>query len=198
MRRGAAGWLAVLLAAPPLAAQWRVGAELGSLRFWGNAIDTTVSADRPNARPSPLASYALEVERRAGALALGLTVRHGRGGAGVENRSVAIDEKGLLKLYEIAPQVALRIATPGHAGALRLRGGPLFDRWTFAGGTPSSRVGAHAAMSLEWPLGGRWTARVLAGMAVSAGVFNRDDLPPAFAPRAAWRRGLAAGILFGR
>jgi hypothetical protein len=188
----------LLFAAAPLAAQWRVGADLGTLRFWGSALDTSASGDPGRARPSRTASYNVEIERRIGALGLGVGVLYSRGGVGVENAAVAIEEKGLLKLYEIAPHVALLLAKPGPGGELRVRVGPMFDRWSFTGGTASKRVGAHAAVSLGWPLGGPWTALVQAGVAVSACVFNAEDLPPTFARRATWRRGLAAGVRIGR
>jgi hypothetical protein len=189
------GSLAVwLFAAPPLAAQWSIGAEVGMLRFWGTAIDTSTSQDPASTRPSPSTSYALRVQRRFGTLAVGIGVLYSRTGVGVENAAVAVEGKGLVKLYEIAPEVSCLVAKPGPGGALHVHVGPLFDRWSLAGGKDARRVGARAAVALDWPLGGRWTGTLQGGAAVYASVFQAEDLPAEFAPRATWRRALSAGI----
>jgi len=188
---GMAVWL---FAAPSLAAQWSVGGEVGMLRFWGTAVDTTTSQDPASTRPSPSTSYALRVQRRFGALGVGIGILYSRMGVGAENGAVAVEEKGLVKLYEIAPEVSLLVATPGPGGALRVHAGPVFDRWSPIGGKDMRRVGARAAVALEWLLGGRWIGTLQGGAAVSASVLRAEDLPAEFAPRATWRRGLSAGI----
>jgi hypothetical protein len=188
---GLALWL---FAAAPLAAQWSVGAEVGMLRFWGTSIDTVTPGDPSRARPSPSTSYAVRVQRQVGRIGLGIGVLYSKGGAGVEQGSVAIDEKGLLKLYEVAPEVSFLVAKPGPGGGLRLRVGPMYDRWSLKGGTNPRRVGAHAAVSLDWPLGGRWTGSLEGGAAVSAGVFEEEDLPPEYVRRATWWRSISTGV----
>jgi hypothetical protein len=63
-----------LFAAPPLAAQWSVGAGVGMLRFSGTAIDTSTSQDPASTRPSPSTRYALRVQRGFGTLGVGIGV----------------------------------------------------------------------------------------------------------------------------
>ena len=189
-----AGIALALLATSPLAAQWSVGAELGMVSFSGTSVDTTTASDPGKARPSPAASYALRVERRAGRIGAGIGVLYSKGGAGVANGSVAVDEKGVLKFYEIAPEVSFLVARPGGVGSFRLHLGFMFDRWDLKGGTVNTRLGAHTAASLSWPLVGQLWVLFQGGAAVSAGVFSVEDLPDTFARRATWRRSVSAGV----
>jgi hypothetical protein len=188
---GLALWL---FAAAPLAAQWSVGAEVGMLRYWGTSLDTVATSDAARARPSPSTSYAVRVQRQFGRIGLGIGVLYSRGGAGVEQGPVAIDEYGLLKLYEVAPHVSFLVAKPGPGGGLRLRVGPMYDRWSLKGGTNPRRVGAHAAVALDWSLGGRFAGTLQCGGAVSGSVFGTENLPVEFGPRATWRGAMSAGV----
>lgn len=188
---GLALWL---FAAVPLAAQWSVGAEVGMLRFSGTAIDTVTPGDPSRARPSPSTSYAVRVQRGFGKVGIAIGVLYSKGGVGVEKATIAVEEKGLVKFYEVAPEISFLVATPGPGGALRLHVGPMLDRWSLEGGTDPQRVGAHAGVALEWSLGGRWAGILQGEAAVSAGVFQGEDLPAEFAPRATWRRGVSAGF----
>ena len=189
-----AGIALALLAPSPLAAQWSVGAEIGLLTFSGTSTDTTTASDPGKARPSPAGSYALRVERRAGRIGAGIGVLYSSGGAGVANRSVSVDEKGVLKFYEVAPEISFLIARPGGLGSLRLHVGFIYDRWDLKGGTVNKRFGGHTAASLSWPLIGRLSVLFQGGAAVSAGVFSVEDLPDTFVRRATWRRALSAGV----
>jgi hypothetical protein len=116
------------------------------------------------------------LERYFGTIGLGIAVLYSKSGAGVESATIAVEEKGVVKMYAVAPEVSLLVARPGPGGALRLRLGPSFDRWALTGGDTTWRVGARAAVSLEWPLGGPWIGSLQAGAAVSAGVFDAEDL----------------------
>ena len=106
-----------LFAAAPLAAQWSVGAELGMLTFWGTSIDTTTSDDPPSEHPSPARSYAVGVQRRFGSLGVGIGLLRLRGGARVENGSLALDVKDGVKLDEVVVELSFLIARPGSGGA---------------------------------------------------------------------------------
>lgn len=189
------GWLAVwLFAAAPLAAQWTVDADLGMLGFWGTSIDTTTLDDPASERPSPATSYAVGVQRRFGTLGVRIGLLYSSGGARVENGAFAVDVKDGVKLYEVSAEVSFLIAKPGPGGALRLHIGPMLDQWTLAGGADTRRVGAHAAVSLDWPIAGRWTGVFRGGVAVSSCVFSAPDFPAEYAQQATWRRALSAGI----
>ena len=188
------GFALWLFAAAPLAAQWSVGAEVGMLRFGGTSIDTATPGAPHRARPSPSTSYGVRVERRFGTVGVGLGVLRSTGGVGVENAELAVEEKDMLKFFEITAEVSFLIAKPGPGGALRLRIGPVFDRWLLTGGDTTWRTGGRGAASLEWSLGGRWIGTLEGGAAVTAGVLGQQDLPAEFARRATWRRAVSAGV----
>jgi hypothetical protein len=187
---GLAVWL---FASPALAAQWSAGVEVGMLRFSGTSIDTT-PGDTARARPSPSTSYAVRVERRIGRIGVGIGFLYSQGGVGVGNATVTVEETGDLKIYEIAPEISLLIARPGPGGALRVHVGPIFDRWRLKYEEENrDRVGGRAALGLDWSLGGRFCGSLLGEAVVSPGVFSPEDLPPGFARRTTWRRGVSAG-----
>lgn len=188
---GLAVWL---FAAAPLAAQWSAGVEVGMLKFWGSSIDTSTPGDPTRARPSPSTTYAVRVQRYFGAAGVGIRLLYSSGGVGVENGSVSVEEKGVLKLAEVAPEASLRVAEPGPGGALRLHAGPVIGRWSPKDVPRRTRVGARAAISLDWPLAGRWTGTLEAGVAMSSSVFLNDEVPEGYVLRAMWRRALSAGI----
>lgn len=189
---GLAVWL---FAAPALAAQWSAGVEIGMLRFSGTSIDTVTPGDSSRARPSPSTSYAVRVERRLGRVGLGVGFLYSKGGVGVVNSTVTVEETGFLKVYEFAPEVSFLIARPGPGGALRVHVGPVFDRWRLKYEEETRhRVGARAALGLDWSLGGRFSGILLGEAAVTPGVFSPEDLPPGFARRTTWRRGASAGV----
>lgn len=188
---GLALWL---FAAAPLAAQWSAGVEVGTLRFGGSAIDTSTPNDPHRARPSPSTSYEVRVQRDFGKIGVGIGVLYSKSGVGVETATITVEERSLAKFYAIAPEVSFLVAKPGPGGALRLRAGPSFDRWALTGGDTTWRVGARAAVSLDWPLGGPWIGILQAGATVSECVFDVEDLPPGFVRSATWRRAVSVGI----
>ena len=183
-----------LFGAAPLAAQWSAGVEVGMLRFWGTSIDTVTPGDPTRARPSPSTSFSVKVQRDFGRVGVGIGVLYSKGGAGVENATVAVEEKNLIKVYEVAPEVSFRVARLGPGGALRLHVGPSYDRWSLTDGSDTRRIGARAAVAVDWSLGGRFIGTLQGGAAVSAGVFGREDLPFEFARRATWRRSVSTGV----
>jgi len=168
---GLALWL---FAAPPLTAQWSASLEVGMLRYWGSSIDTATPRDPARARPSPSTSYAARVERRVGKIGVGVGFLYSKGGIDVGNATNTVQEAGLLKLYEVAPEISFLLASPGPGGAVRMHVGPLFDRWQpqYEGEDPRQRVGAHAALGLDWSLGGRCGGTLKVEVAVIPGVFS--------------------------
>jgi hypothetical protein len=141
-------------------------------------------------------SYAARVERRFGKIGVGIGFLYSKGGIGVESATTTVEEAGLLKLYEVTPEISFLIAKPGPGGALRVHVGPLFDRWQpqYEGEDPMQRVGARAALGLDWSLGGRCSGTLNGEVAVTPGVFRGEDLPLGFARRATQRRAVSAGL----
>jgi hypothetical protein len=70
-------------------------------------------------------------------------------GVGAENGAVAVEEKGLVKLYEIAPEVSFLVAKPGPGGALRVHAGPR----STGGRRQVGRTPGEWAPAPRWPSG---------------------------------------------
>jgi len=186
-----AAWV---LLAPPLAAQWSAGAEIGLLGFTGGGADTSAAGAGNVLRPSTGRTYALRVQRQGSTFGFGVSVLYSHTGVGAENDEMVVEAKGTMTLYEVAPEVFVVVARPGAGGALRLHAGALLDRWSLQGYEDRDRGGALAAASLDWPVAGPWTATFRAGVALGSSVFMQDELPDGFATRATWRRSIAAGL----
>lgn len=189
---GLAVWLVV---APSLAAQWSVAADVGMLAYNGGAFDTSRVADPAMIRPSPGRAYGLHVQRHFDRFGVGLGVLYSSTGVGAEGETVIVEQKGVLKFYEVAAEVLILLAQPGAGGALRLHLGPLLDVWSLTGGEEDrTRVGAQVAVSLDSPMIGPLTGTFQAGVALTPSPWEDGDLPDGYARRIMWRRGFAAGI----
>jgi hypothetical protein len=188
---GLAVWLVV---APSLAAQWSVGVDVGMLGFGGSAFDTSGAVDPATIRPSPGRAYGLRVQRQSGAVGVGLGVLYSSTGVGAEGQSVVVEEKDVLKLYEVVPEVLILLARPGAGGALRMHLGPVVDTWSFTGEKDRTRVGAQVGLSLDWPMIGRLTGTFQGGIGLTPSAWAESDLPDGYALRATWRRAISAGV----
>lgn len=190
---GLALWLVV---APSLAAQWSVAADVGMLAYNGGASDTSSLADPATIRPSSGRVYGLHLERHVNTtFGVGLGVLYSGTGVGAEGETVIVEQKGVLKFYEVAAEVLILLAKPGAGGALRLHLGPLLNVWSLTGEEEDrTRVGAQVAVSLDWPMFGPLTGTFQAGVALSPSPWENGDLPDGYEKRVLWRRGFAAGI----
>jgi len=188
---GLAVWLVV---APSLAAQWSAVAEVGRVDFHGGAFDTSSVADPATIRPSPGRAYSLHVRRQVSTFGVGLGVLYSSTGVGAEGKNVIVEEKGVLKFYEVAAEVLILLAKPGAGGALRLHLGPLLDIWSLTGEKDRTRVAAQIAVSLDWPMIGAVAGTFRAGVALGPSAWLDDELPDGYERRMIWRRAFTAGI----
>jgi hypothetical protein len=181
--------------AAPAAAQWSVAIDAAATVFSGASRDTTL-AEPTGFHPHRPTLFAGRVDRRVGRLGVGLAV--GVAGADLieEGPDAGAVVKHILDLVEVAPEVSLLVAATPAGAALRVHAGPLVDVWSPDGGDDRTRVGGHAAASLEWPIAGRLAGVVRAGAAVTGSLFNADELPPGFVRRAMWRRTVSLGARY--
>jgi hypothetical protein len=187
------GFLA--LTAPQLAAQWGVELELAASRFSGTARDTSASGPATSG-PSHPTMLALRVDRRAGSAGVGFGVLYASVGVLAEGPDFAVVSKHVLTFVELAPEVSWRFARTDSGAEFRVHLGPMADIWHPDGGTSRTLIGAHAALSLEWPIAGPVVGAVRTGAAVTGPVFERGDLPPGFERRATWRRWVALALRY--
>lgn len=184
---------ALACAATPLAAQWSLGAEIGLLACRGGASDTATSGTPNTLRPSQGATYALRVQRSFGTFGAGMSFLYSSTGVGAENEETTVEAKSSMELLELAPEAFVVLARPGAGGAVLLHAGILLDHWSLQT-DGRDRVAALAAVSLDWPMTGRWSGTFRAGLAVGPSVFDEEEMPDGFKRHATWRRSIAAGV----
>ncbi len=173
------------------AAQWGVSAEIGVAQFSGTSRDSggaTVGPYRPT-------TFAVRFDRGDGPVRVALDVLYAEPGLAGEQGDVAFVQYGVVSLWEIAPQVALRLARFGAGVEARIEAGPAFDLWNFDG-DQRNRVGGRAAAVVQWPL-----ARALMGSfrvtgVWSGSVFDPGDTPSGVERRATRRFGVALGLRY--
>ena len=179
-------WCGVVLA------QWTLGAEVGSDRFWGGSVETT--AERRSFRPYLPTTFGVRVERREGRLGAGLRLRYTSASLALEGADAVVAAKGVFTVYSAAAEVIYRVMSVGSVNQLVLHLGPLFEVWSVIDENSETRVGVQGAMSLNVPLGGRFAGSIMAGAALIASPFEEAQLDPSFERRALWRRRFAVGV----
>jgi hypothetical protein len=173
-------------------AQWTLGAEVGSDRFWGGSVEAT--PERRSLRPYRPTTFGVGLERRVGRLGVGLRLRYASAALALEGPDALSAVKGVFTVYSISPEVVYRIAAVGSANQLLVHGGPLFEVWSVVDEDSQTRVGIQGAVSLNLPLGGRLAGSLMAGAALIPSPFGKAQLDPSFERRALWRRRFAVGL----
>ena len=179
-------WCGVVLA------QWTLGAEVGSDRFWGGSIETT--AERRSFRPYRPTTFGVRVERREGRLGAGLRLHYASASLALEGADAVVAAKGIFTVYSAAAEVIYRIISVGSVNQVVLHLGPLFEVWSVIDENTETRVGVQGALSLNVPLGGRFGGSIMAGAALIPSPFGKGQLDPSFERRPLWRRRFAVGL----
>lgn len=190
--------VAVLMAALPLRAlsgQWLVGADVAALRFAAVAEETSSEGQWTTLTASTAA--ALRVERQFAQVRLGLGIVHARAGLAIGDRNLVVEARDVFRLWEFAPEVAVRIAGVGSQPTVWLHAGPLLDVWLPEGDETRSRAGAHAGASLTFPLLRRVSGTVRVQGSLTPSVFDADEPPPGFERRSTRRFEVAVGGRYG-
>jgi hypothetical protein len=188
---------AIAAVAPPCAtAQRSLGLEVALSRFSAASLDTTSGGSRNSFHPHQPTLFGVRLDWQLGRAGLGLGVLYGEAGLVDENGEVAVVQKGVFALLELAPEVSLRIARSGTGTDVRIHAGPVFDVWTEQGGGGRIRDGAQGAVSADWPVAGRLAGTVRATVARTSSVFDAGELPVDFERRAMWRRSLSLGLRY--
>lgn len=177
---------------PSALAQWAVTAEVGADRFWGGSIENT--AERRSFRPYRPTTFGVGLERRVGRLGAGIRVRYASAALALEGEDAVVAAKGIFTVYSATPELVYRIISVGAVNQIRLHLGPLFEVWSIVDEGSQTRVGIQGAVSLDLPLGGRFSGSLMAGAALTPSPFEEGQLDPAFERRALWRRRLAVGL----
>jgi hypothetical protein len=185
--------LLVLAAAPPrtLPAQWGVAAEIGVARFGGTSRDSAGIVVGPY-RPT---TFGLRLDRGFGAARVGMAVLYARTGLAGEQEGLVVVDYNAASLWEVAPEVSIRLARFGAGVEARVEGGPVVDSWELDG-QRRARVGARGAVGLECPLAGRFTWSLRATGVVSGSIIEAAEAPPGVERRPTRRGGVSIGLRY--
>jgi hypothetical protein len=173
------------------AAQWGISADIGVARFGGSSRDTAGTRVGPY-RPT---TFELRVDRGAGATRVAIAVLYAKTGIAGERAGLAIVQYDVASLWEIAPQVSLRLMRFGSGVDVRFEGGPAFELWDLDG-QGRNRVGGRAATVVEWPLGGGLTGSLHVNAVLSGSVFDASDAPSGVERLPTRRFGVAVGLRY--
>jgi hypothetical protein len=193
---GLTGFAVLLLASGCLVStalgQWTAGLEVGATRYWGGSAET--GGDKRSFHPYRPTAFGVGVEHKIRQFAYGLQVRYAEAGLGLEGDGATGVIEGVFTVVSIAPEVSYRLATLGSVTELRLHAGPLLEIWGIIDERTRAHPGAQTAISLDLPLGGRFSGSFLGGMALTPSVFQDGLLGQGFEPRALWQRRFAVGL----
>ena len=194
MRTLAATLVVVAVAAGPwcrLQGQWAIAADIGVARFGGTSRDSSGATVGPY-RPT---TFGLHLDRGSSRVRVGVGVLYAKTGLAAEGRGVAVVQNDIGSLWEIAPELSLRVARFGTGIEARVDAGPTIDFWNFDG-ERRNRVGGRAAAVAEWPLAHALTGSLRVSGMLSGSVFDAADTPSGVERRATRRVGVAVGLRY--
>src|SRR2546430_12531266 len=116
----AARLVAGLVVPGTVSAQWGIAAEIGVARFGGSSRDTSGTTVGPY-RPT---TVELRLDRGRGFARVALALLYAKTGIAGEQPGLAVVQYDLASLWEVAPQVSLRLARFGAGVDVRLEAGP--------------------------------------------------------------------------
>ncbi len=173
------------------AAQWGVSAYVGVARYGGSSRDTSGTRVGPY-RPT---TFELRLDRVVGTTRVAFTVLYAKTGIAGERAGLAVVQYDVASLWEVAPQVSLRVTRFGAGVDVRLEGGPAFELWDLDG-QARNRVGGRAATVLEWPLARALVGSLHVNAVLSGSLFDASDAPSGVERHATRRFGVAVGLRY--
>ena len=192
--------LLLSIASTPLWAQWRLGVQLGAARFWGGSID--MEGGQTSFRPYRPTTFGMALERQAGSYAFGLQVHYFQARLSLEGPEALVAAgEDAFKTVSFSPEAVVRIVTLGPGNEVRIHGGPILEVWDVVDNDTRTRLGAQGSVSLDVPLGGRFTGVIAAGAAVTPSPYEEGELDlgpgaPTYDLKTLWRRSLGLGLRY--
>lgn len=183
----------------PLPGQWRVGLEVGAARFWGGSVDT--GGEGTSFRPYRPTTFGVALERQAGRYAFALEVHYFEAGLALEGPEVVIASDGAFTSVSVSPEAALQVTTLGSTSQLWIHAGPVLEIWDVIDNDSRTRLGLQGSVSLDVPLGSRFSGVLKAGGAVSPSPYKEGELDlgagaPTYERRALWRRSFGLAVKY--
>lgn len=193
--------LACLMAWPAgLAAQaggWHLHGEVAASHVTEAARSAPLADEEITLRPYRPTTYGIRLERWGDGVGVGIALRYARPPLAFDGPQVGIiDRASAFTLYEVAPEVSMRVAGTAAGPSVRARVGPVVDVWSWALGGTRARLGARGAIGVDLPIGGRVAATIGAAATLTESMFSGEDVEPEFEPRAALRTEVGLGLRY--
>src|SRR5262245_13534570 len=120
MRRASLAVIALaVVAARGGAAQFAVEVRIGQARFGGVSQDTTSGTqDKPSGHPYRPTLWGLRVSSEFGRIGAAVTIHYAPASFAVEGDSIAVVFKRQMTLYEITPELTLRLVSTATGATL--------------------------------------------------------------------------------
>ena len=195
MRRFVAVAVLLLWLPLPAAAQWRIGLGAAWERAAGFSRGQT-EGETVRFVPYRPRTWAGRVDWFRQRLGGSLEIRWAEPDLGLEGQSgaVVLANSGT-SVLGVRPAVALRLARLTEHVTLAAEAGPILELWSFTD-EDRQRISGEAGLYLDVGLGGRLSGLVGASGAVTPSSPFAGALPDGYRPRAGWRWGLRATVLY--
>lgn len=192
--------LGMVLAIPSLSqAQWRLGAEIGTGRFWG--ATHAASTEDPEVRPSRHTTFGTRLVVGGEKTRFALGVRYGdyglsAEGAGEDGGGVVITFDGMFAVVSVTPSASFRLTSFQPGVDLRAGAGVMLESWKFSGVKGHrTRVGPVGSIGLDVTLSRAFLFTLTGEVAAIGSPFTEEDLIISLRRSTAWRRELYGGLL---
>src|SRR5438034_6041746 len=171
------------------AAQWSLSADVGVAYFGGTSRDSSGATVGPY-RPT---TFAVRVDHGDGPVRFGLHVLYAEPGLAGKQGDLAFVQSGVLSLWEIVPQVAVRVVRFGTGVEGRIEAGPAFYLWEFDN-EQRNRVAARGPVALQWPLARSLTGSLRVGGVCGESVSDAGGVAACFDRVTARRFDVGVGL----
>ena len=176
-------------------ARWGIGIEHGMASFSGHAEAPDIIPET-SGHPSSAHTWGLRVDRTGRKAGFSVRLLVAVTGVEFENDDVSAEAKNVLDLFELSPQISYLVFQPREA-AVRLHAGLVIDRWSPDGDNARTSTGGLGGVSIDVPFSSRVGVQLRWEAAVTASVFDEDDLPPGFTRKSGWSQRYAIGLRYG-
>ena len=173
-------------------AQWRLGIEWMTNRYFGSTHDTS-GAHVANGRPGDGVALGIRIGKHWKGTGINLRLALSTTGFAVAGHGINLTDRTTGGLYEAAALISTRVGGIGPSGAVKVEVGPALHLWDFAGEV-RARAGALGALAYEWPVASRFGGAIRLEGGVSKSWFDADEVPPEFERRLTWRYGVSLGL----
>ena len=179
----------------PIQAQersWGLVAEAGLASFSGHSKSTS---EPQEGHPGGASTWGIRLDRTRDHVRLTLGVLYATSGLEIESSEASAQAKGILKVYEISPEISFVLFQP-RDGAVRLHLGGVIDHWSPTDADGRTRLGGLAALSLEVPLSDRISVQVRGEATLTGSLFNEDEVPSDYERKSGIRQRWSLGTRY--